>query len=100
MISKIVRYKCKTDKLSTVLEIIDVFVHEIKTHDPETKYAVYRAGEFEFFHIMSFSSVDAELKHRAASYTKEFVANLYPDCTKEVNTIDMTLYATTRFSKE
>ncbi len=100
MISKIVKYKCKTDKLSTVLEIIDEFIHEIKTHDTETKYSVYRVGEFEFYHIMSFASVDAELKHRAAPYTKEFVSKLYPACTKEINSIDMTLYATTRISKE
>ncbi len=96
MISKIVKYKSKIDKLSTVLEIVDTFVKEIKANDPSTKYSVYRAGEFEFYHIMTFQNVDAELKHRTSKYTKEFVSKLYPHCTKEINTIDLDFYVTTR----
>lgn len=96
MISKIVKYKCKVDKLSKVLENIDVFVQATKDNEPDTIYSVYRAGEFEFYHIMSFPNVDAELKHRAAKYTEEFVSALYPSCTKGLNTIALEFYTSTR----
>ncbi len=84
MISKIVRYKVKSEEVETVLAAIKEFLLAIANSEPETKYdALQLIDEVSFIHSMRFPNPLAEQQHQKAQYTLKFVDTLYPRCEEE-----------------
>lgn len=90
MIIKLAKYTIKPEALDIVLSAIDMFVKAIRDNEPETFYEAYRKNDtMEFVHLMKFADEVAEKKHSSASYTKDFVSILYPNCVMEPEFIDL-----------
>lgn len=81
MVSKIVRYKIKSEEVDTVLAAIKDFLLAIANTEPETKYeALQLVDGVSFIHTMRFPNQLADEQHQKAQYTLKFVDVLYPRC--------------------
>jgi quinol monooxygenase YgiN len=81
MICRIVEYVVQPDALEPVITAIADFLAAIERMEPATRYEAFqRPDRFSFIHFMIFADEAAEQRHREASYTQRFVAELYPNC--------------------
>ncbi len=97
MISKIVKYKVKTDEVDTVLSAIKEFLIAIANTEPETKYeSLQLVNGVDFIHTMRFPNQMAEEQHQKAQYTLKFVSILYPRCETEPEYTDVKEYLSTK----
>jgi len=81
----IVEYEVKPDKLDVCVMAINRFVQAVRTNEPRVlRYEAYRRGKtMQFIHVMEFSDEAVEAAHKDMPHTKQFVAELYPNCTKQ-----------------
>lgn len=90
MVTKIVEYLVKPEKIDTALPAMRTFLASVRREEPRTKYHAYRRGNtFAFIHLMEFSDGVAEEAHRSAPYTMQFVETLYPCCEQEPQFTDV-----------
>lgn len=90
-------FRVKDGEVSRVERAIAAFVRAIGKNEPDTLYyASFRAGDRDFFHLMTFRHAAAEKRHAAAPYTKRFVEVLYPRCEGHVVFHDVEVLAETR----
>ncbi len=81
MIKKLVKYKVKKGSEEIVVQSIQRLLNAILINEPGTKYEAFKSGdEREFIHIINFSDHQAELRHKEAEYTREFVEEIYLYC--------------------
>ncbi len=90
MISRMAKYKVKEECLDRVMEITRKFIQAVKDNEPETKYSIFRKEDgVTFIHVMNFTDSNAEKEHKMASYTKEFVGEIYPLCSSGLDFSDL-----------
>lgn len=81
MIKKLVKYKVKKGSEDIVVQSIQRLLNAIVINEPGTKYEAFKSGdEREFIHIIVFPDHNAELRHKEAEYTREFVEEIYLYC--------------------
>ncbi len=86
MISVMVRYRIKKEKIKDILKAIKKFVKNIEKRERGTLlYKVFRIEKKsnEFVHFMIFEDAKAEEIHKKSEYVKKFVSILYPLCEKK-----------------
>lgn len=83
MIWKKSEYKVKKEDVESIGHEISKFVDAVHENEPGTYFEAYQIDDMpSFLHIMQFPNEEAEKKHHKASYTQDFVEQLYPKCTK------------------
>lgn len=82
MITKIVEFRIKKDKLQICLKAIKEFTKEVHKNEPNTLvYDSYQKDDkVSFIHLMSFKDARAEEFHRQTPWVKKFANTLYPNC--------------------
>jgi len=78
------QYSVQPGTESEVEAIVRTFVRAVQKHEPTTDYRAFRLSDSrDFLHVMCFESEHSHQVHRAAPYTLELVADLYPRCEDE-----------------
>ncbi|MEX2641162.1 MAG: antibiotic biosynthesis monooxygenase [Balneolales bacterium] len=81
MIRLIAEYRIKPRTEARVLTAVKTFVAAVHRDEPQTEYRAYRLTDTnEFLHIMAFPDESAQNVHQQASYTRDLVEVLYPNC--------------------
>ena len=84
MIHKIIRFKVHEYAIEMVIKEITEYLKIVRANEPETNYVSYQLDDkVSFLHVISFPDDDAENAHRFATYTAEFVEQLYPRCQED-----------------
>ncbi|HEY0871192.1 MAG TPA: antibiotic biosynthesis monooxygenase [Acidothermaceae bacterium] len=85
MVTIIVNFNIKADRMDEATACIARFVQRIEQNEPETlTYRSYQdtSNPLHFLHFMEFKDEQAYERHRTSAYLKEFVGILYPCCSE------------------
>jgi len=86
MIAKIVEFEIKPSKKEEVINAIENLTRVVHVSEPGSRLYVSfqdKKNQNKFVHIMCFENEGAEMKHRSAGYTQEFVEIINRTCKKE-----------------
>jgi quinol monooxygenase YgiN len=87
MIARTAEFEIKPGKKQVVIEAIEKFTRTVHVSEPGSKLYVSfqdKKDENKFIHIMVFENEGAELKHKTAGYTQEFVDIVNKACVKKI----------------
>jgi quinol monooxygenase YgiN len=93
MITKIVEFEVKPNKRKKVIEAIEHFTRAVHVSEPGSRLYVSlqdKKNINKFIHIMAFENEGAEMKHKTAGYTQDFVEKINKTCEKEPIYLDYT----------
>ena len=85
MITKTVEFEALKGKRKKVFKAIEVFARAVHVSEPGSRLYVSLQDKInpdKFLHVMAFENEGAELMHRKAGYTKEFVQIINQNCKK------------------
>jgi len=75
--SFLIEYKIKEGKEELTKDLINIYLEEIEMHEPQTTCTIFKKEDnVSFLHFIEFPDRDAEEKHFASDYTKQFLENL------------------------
>jgi quinol monooxygenase YgiN len=98
MISVMVKYRVKKDKVELVRKAIVQFVEAVARYESGTlAYDAFQEDETGFVHLMTFKNDQARKAHEIADYTNRFVDMLYPNCEKEPVFTELTPLKSNRY---
>ena len=86
MIAKTAEFEIKSGKKQEVMEAIENFTRTVHVSEPGSRLYVSfqdKKNQNKFIHIMCFENEGAEMKHKSAGYTREFVQLINKSCKKE-----------------
>lgn len=76
MNAKIVEFEVLDGRRKEMIEAIELFTRTVHVSEPGSRFYVSlqdKTNLNKFTHIMAFENEGAELKHKTAGYTEEFV---------------------------
>lgn len=81
----VAEYEVRPDRLDDCVLIINRFVQAVRTNEPKVlRYEAFRRGKsLHFVHVMEFADDAAETAHKDMPHTRQFVTELYPNCTHQ-----------------
>ena len=83
MNAKIVEFEVLEERREEMIEAIEIFTRAVHVSEPGCRLYVSlqdKTNLNKFTHIMAFENEGAELKHKTAGYTEEFVDILDKIC--------------------
>lgn len=83
MNAKIVEFEVLEERREEMIEAIEIFTRAVHVSEPGSRLYVSlqdKTNLNKFTHIMAFENEGAELKHKTAGYTEEFVDILDKIC--------------------
>ena len=86
MISKIIEFEIRPEIKDMVIEAIENFSRTVHVSEPGCRFYVSfqdMENPNKFIHIMCFENEGAELKHKSAGYTQDFVGIINKSCKKK-----------------
>jgi quinol monooxygenase YgiN len=86
MITKILEFEVKSEKLKEVIKSIEQFTHTVHVSEPGCKLYLSiqdQEKKNKFIHIMAFESKGAEMIHEGAGFTQQFFDVIRRTCRKE-----------------
>ena len=87
MIARTAEFEIKPGKKPVVIEAIEKFTRTVHVSEPGSRLYVSfqdKKDQNKFIHIMVFENEGAELKHKTAGYTQEFVDIVNKVCVKKI----------------
>lgn len=85
MITKIAQFEVRPGKRREVMEAIEKFTRTVHVSEPGSIFYVSlqdKKNENLFIHVMAFQNAGAEMVHKNAGYTREFLQVLDRACKK------------------
>ena len=94
-------YKLKPQHAGSIDVAVTEFVRAIRENEPQAEYRVLKTADgLSYLHVMAFTSAEAQQKHEAAEYTRNFVESLEPRCETGPHFTTLTLVAGTEADTE
>lgn len=93
MIIKTIQFEVKEKKRKEVVDAMEQLTRTVHVSEPGSRlYLSIQDSQDpnKFIHIMAFENAGAEMKHRSAGYTREFMTLLEDVCRKEPAYTDFT----------
>ena len=80
---KLIEYTVRPEQKELVLDEINLFLDQVRLHEPEINYRVFvKEGGVSFIHLLGYDSVEMGERHYRADYTQNFWNNVKRMCVK------------------